>query len=164
LLQDDVFLKALHEWMETSMHRSLTAFIRHNRESDLSFSQVNTLFRLYHHGPSSVNALAEHLGITKAAVSQLLDPLITAGLVVRSENPEDRRRKLIDLTDKGHELVKQGMRTRHAWMADLVKEFSDEEKERILPALQLLTERTRVLYGEHDWPWRHHHPGFHHHP
>lgn len=163
-MQDDVFLKALREWMETSMHRSLTAFIRHNRESDLSFSQVNTLFRLFHHGPSSVNALADHLGITKAAVSQLLDQLISAGLAVRSENPEDRRRKLIDITEKGHELVKRSMRTRNAWMADLVKEFSDEEREQILPALTLLTQRTRELYGEHDWNWRKHHHGFHHHP
>jgi DNA-binding MarR family transcriptional regulator len=163
LLQDDVFLTALREWMETSMHRSLNAFIRHNRESDLSFSQVNTLFRLYHHGPSSVNALADHLGITKAAVSQLLDSVITDGLVVRSENPEDRRRKLIDLTDEGRGLVKQSMRTRHAWMADIVKEFSAEEKEQILPALRLLTERTQALYDEHDSPWRNHHHGFHHH-
>lgn len=144
------------------MHRSLNAFIRHNRESDLSFSQVNTLFRLYHHGPSSVNALADHLGITKAAVSQLLDPLIADGFVVRSEDLEDRRKKLIELTDAGRELVKKSMRTRHAWMEDLVKEFSVEEKERILPALQLLTTRSRTLYKDHDQSWRNHHHGCHH--
>ncbi len=87
----------------------LHAFIRHNRESDLSLSQVNTLFWLYHHSYGSVNDLAEHLGVTKAAVSQLLDSLLEAELVVRSENPEDRRMKLIALTDKGRCLVRKSM-------------------------------------------------------
>ena len=61
---EDNFLNTLREWIETSTHRSMHAFIRHNRESELSLSQVNTLFRLYHHGPSPVNDLADHLGIT----------------------------------------------------------------------------------------------------
>lgn len=162
-MQDDLFLTALREWMETSMHRSLHAFMRHNRESNLSFSQVNTLMRLYHHGPSSVNDLADHLGVTKAAVSQLLDPLIVAGLVARSENPEDRRMKLIALTDEGQRRVKKSMMTRHAWLVDLAQEFSDEEKAQILPALQLLIQRTCVLYQDDDRPCRYHSRKISHH-
>ena len=144
------------------MHHSIHGFIRQNKETDLSFSQVNTLFRLFHHGSSSVNKLADHLGVTKAAVSQLLDPLIAADLVVRFENPEDRRRKLIELTEKGHSLVKKSMRARHAWLADLEREFSEDEKATILPAIQLLTQRTRVLYKDHDFRWKNHHQKFSH--
>ena len=149
---EEPFLSALREWLETSMHRSLHAFIRHTRESDLSFSQVNTLFRLYHHGSSSVNDLARHLGITKAAVSQLLDPLIKADLVLRSENPEDRRMRLIGLTDKGQEMVENSRNTRHAWLADLAQVFSDDEKAQLLPAIQLLNHRNRDLRLDHDRP------------
>ena len=149
---EDPFLSALREWLETSMHRSLHAFIRHTRESDLSFSQVNTLFRLYHHGSSSVNDLARHLGITKAAVSQLLDPLIKADLVLRSENPEDRRMRLIGLTDKGQDMVENSRNTRHAWLADLAQVFSDDEKAQLLPAIQLLNQRNRDLHLDHDRP------------
>lgn len=142
---EDTFLNALREWMEASMHRSFHAFIRHNRESDLSLSQVNSLFRLYHHGASSVNDLASHLGITTAAVSQLLDPLIAAGLVLRSENPEDRRKKLIALTETGKDLVKKSMNTRHAWLSELSGVLSDAEKDALLPAIILLNQRTREL-------------------
>ncbi len=150
MLQEDPFLTALREWMETSMHRSFHAFIRHNRESDLSLSQVNALFRLYHHGPGSVNDLANHLGVTKAAVSQLLDPLIADGLVLRSENPDDRRMKLIALTEKGKRLVEKSMDTRHAWLLELSQVLSDSEKAQLLPAIKLLDQRTRELNVERD--------------
>ncbi|QRN82299.1 MarR family transcriptional regulator [Chloroflexota bacterium] len=137
------------------MHNSFHAFIRHIRGSDLSLSQVNTLFWLYHHGYGSVNDLAEHLGVTKAAVSQLLDSLLEAELVVRSENPEDRRMKLIALTDKGRCLVRKSMKTRHAWLSDLVQEFSDEEKEEILPTIQMLNQRVQVFNAELDHHCKH---------
>ena len=154
--QDDPFLTAIREWMETSLHRSFHAFIRQNRESDLSLSQVNTLMRLYHHGPDSVHDLANHLGITMAAVSQLLDQLIDAKLVARSENPDDRRMKLIALTDEGKILVKKKMYTRHAWLGELSQTLSESEKAQILPAIKLLNQRTRELDGEKDLPCRHH--------
>jgi len=152
MTNEDPFLTALREWMEASMHRSFHAFIRHNRESALSLSQVNTLFRLYHNGLSSVNDLANHLGITMAAVSQLLDPLMAAGLVLRSENPDDRRMKLIALTDKGKSLVEKSMNTRHAWLAELSRVLSDSEKEEIYPAIKLLNQRTRELHVDRDRP------------
>lgn len=149
---EDTFLTALREWMEASMHRSFHAFIRHNRESDLSLSQVNALFRLYHHGGSSVNDLANHLGITMAAVSQLLDPLIEKGLVLRSEDSQDRRKKLIALTEMGKDLVKKSMNTRHAWLSELSQILSETEKEDLLPAIKLLNQRTRDLIVEGKRP------------
>jgi DNA-binding MarR family transcriptional regulator len=141
--------------MENSMHRSFHTFIRYIRESDLSFSQVNALFRLYHHGPDSVHDLANHLGITTAAVSQFLDPLIAAELVQRSENPDDRRMKLIALTEKGKHLVEKSTNTRHAWLSQLSQVLSDSEKAELLPAIKLLNKRTRDLNSEHDRPCRH---------
>ena len=134
------------------MHRSFHAFIRNTRGSDLSLSQVNTLFRLYHRGPGSVNDLADHLGVTKAAVSQLLDPLIGAGLVQRSENPEDRRMKLIVLTDKGKAQVEKSRDTRHAWLLELSQVLSNAEKAQLLPAIQLLNQKTRDLPADHHPP------------
>ncbi len=144
----DLFLSTLQTWMETAMHRSIHAFIRRNRETALSLSQVSTLFRLYHHGPSSVNELAEHLGISVPAVSQLLDNLVNSGLILRTEDPTDRRAKLIALTDKGALTVEESMHARHAWLEDLANQFTAAEKETLLPMLHLLNQRTQVLLQE----------------
>ena len=147
---EDQFLIILREWVEWSTHRSMHAFIRHNRESDLSFSQVNTLFRLYHHGPSPVNDLADHLGITTAAVSQLLNQLLDSGYVQRSTSTSDRRVKLIALTTQGTAAVEKSMRARHAWTSELALLFTAHEKDQILPCLKLLNNRTKALLSKDD--------------
>jgi DNA-binding MarR family transcriptional regulator len=120
------------------------------RGSDLSISQANTLMRLYHHGPGSVNDLADHLGITVAAVSQLLNPLIDQGYIVRSTSASDRRIKLIALTEYGKKTVENGIQQRHAWVNDLAKEFSPNEQVKLLPTLELLNDRILTLMEKTD--------------
>ncbi|MDY6867319.1 MAG: MarR family winged helix-turn-helix transcriptional regulator [Chloroflexota bacterium] len=133
------------------MYCSFCSFIPYIRESNLSLSQVGTLFHLYYRGSSSVNDLANHLGITKAAVSQLLNPLTDAGFVLRSKTSHDRRMRLIELTEKGRLLVKESMNTRHAWLRELSKSLSESENAQLLPAIKLLNQRTRELNIEQNW-------------
>ena len=136
--------------MEISTHRSIHAFIRHSRESALSLSQMNSLFRLYHHGAGSVNELADHLGISMAGVSQLLDQLIEAGYLARTTDPSDRRVKLISLTEKGTQAVEQSMRARHSWIKDLAESLTPAEKAQLLPGLILLRDRVHRLMKKAD--------------
>jgi DNA-binding MarR family transcriptional regulator len=144
----DPFNITLQDWVEESMHRSIHAFIRHNRQSALSLSQTNSLFRLYHHGTSPVNDLAEHLGITMAAVSQLLAPMEESGLIQRTEDPVDRRVKMIALTEKGIHRVQESILARQAWLNDLAALMTDAEKDEILPALLLLNKYAHQLKEE----------------
>lgn len=141
----DPFVDALQEWAEESMHRSIHAFIRFNRQSALSLSQINSLFRLYHRGPSPVSDLADHLGISPPAVSQLLAPLEDTGLVQRSEDPTDRRVKRIAITETGAQRVEESMRARHAWLDDLAALIPPDEKAALLPGLLRLNEYSQVL-------------------
>jgi DNA-binding MarR family transcriptional regulator len=141
----DAFNDALQDWVEESMHRSIHAFIRFNRQSALSLSQINALFRLYHRGPSPVSDLADYLGISTPAVSQLLAPLEDTGLVVRSEDPSDRRVKRIAITDKGAQRVEESMRARHTWLEDLAALIPPDEKAALLPFLVRLNEYSQAL-------------------
>ncbi|OTP75093.1 MULTISPECIES: MarR family winged helix-turn-helix transcriptional regulator [Burkholderiaceae] len=45
--------------------------------------------------------LAEHVGIEGASLVRLLDQLCDAGLVRRVSDPEDKRAKIVSLTDRG---------------------------------------------------------------
>jgi DNA-binding MarR family transcriptional regulator len=141
----DPFIEALRKWTEDSMHRTMHAFIRQSRKSALSLSQINTLFRLYHHGSSPVNDLADHLGITMAAVSQLLAPLEEADLIERSEDPSDRRVKRIALTEVGDNRVQQIMVARHAWLDDFAALIPPDEKAALIPVLLRLNEYSQAL-------------------
>jgi DNA-binding MarR family transcriptional regulator len=48
-----------------------------------------------------MNALSNKLGITLAAVSQLVDHLVKRGYVDRKVDLQDRRTKRLSLTEKG---------------------------------------------------------------
>ncbi|MGH3416784.1 MAG: MarR family winged helix-turn-helix transcriptional regulator [Actinocrinis sp.] len=52
-------------------------------------------------GGATVGDVAEHLGVTKQAASQLVDELVRKGYVARLPHPTDARARLLALTDKG---------------------------------------------------------------
>jgi DNA-binding MarR family transcriptional regulator len=55
-------------------------------------------------GAISPSDLGGRLGVSKQAVSQLLDSLVLRGYVERSVDSVDRRRMRLDLTDRGREV------------------------------------------------------------
>jgi DNA-binding MarR family transcriptional regulator len=53
----------------------------------------------------SASDMIHALGVTKQAASQLIDTLVIRGYLARQVNPDDRRRKLIELTERGRAAV-----------------------------------------------------------
>jgi DNA-binding MarR family transcriptional regulator len=141
----DPFVATLHQWIEVSMQRSMRNFIRYARETGLSMSQLSAMFYLHRRGRSGVTDLGDHLGVTSAAASQMLERLVQQGLILRSEDPNDRRVKQIVLTDKGCRILEEGIRARQGWLDDLANAVSDSEKEPIMAALNILIDRTNHI-------------------
>ena len=142
-MEVDLFITTLHRWLEVSMRRSMRNFLRYVRESGLSMSQFAVMFYLSRKRSSDVTSLGDHLGVSSAAASQLLERLVQQGLVLRSEDPNDRRVKQIVLTDKGYQILEEGIHARQDWLADVAATLSPVEKEQIIEALILLIDKTR---------------------
>jgi DNA-binding MarR family transcriptional regulator len=140
----DPFLTALQDWVGAFMHRSMRDFIRFAKDSGLSMSQMGALFHI-RKGASGVSDIADDLGVTSAAASQMLERLVQSGLVIRSEDPNDRRVKQIVLTEKGQKTLKAGIQARESWMEDLLKMLTPEEKDQVAGALNILIEKTKLL-------------------
>ena len=85
--------EVIQEWSEVFMHRSGREFRRFMEKSNLSFSQVNVLMRLFHSADCGVSEIGEEMGITNPAASQAVDRLVQMGLIERTEDPDDRRSK-----------------------------------------------------------------------
>lgn len=67
---------------------------------ELTSSQLSLLFLLTHSPkPVTPSAAASALGITRGAVTQLVDGLRAAGLVESVPNPQDRRSRMLQLSD-----------------------------------------------------------------
>lgn len=67
----------------------------------VGLTETNALVDLYFHGPLTPSALAERLGLASPSVTALVDRLDTAGLVVRSPHPLDRRSVFVELSEVG---------------------------------------------------------------
>jgi DNA-binding MarR family transcriptional regulator len=70
-------------------------------------------------GRSAPTAICDVLGRTTGGMSLTLDRLTTAGWVVRTPDPADRRRVVVELTPAGTELATRVNRQLHAWEASL---------------------------------------------
>lgn len=76
-------------------------------KSRISFTQMVILGILSRMDNAKMGDLSKTLGVTKSAVTGLIDRLIRAGLVRRSRSKEDRRIVRVSLTSKGMALSKK---------------------------------------------------------
>ena len=142
---DQELVDALGRWMETFSNRSMKEFIRFTRNRSFSFSQISALMHLAKAGSCGVSAIGEDLGVTSAAASQMLDRLVKNGLIIRGEDPADRRAKRIELTPEGRDMVHELASSRTEWFRTLARDMTPEEKDQVIRGLRLLTEKTMKL-------------------
>lgn len=71
----------------------------------LTLPQFKMLVVISHFEASTLNQIAEQLGIGEPAASYLVDRLVQTKLVERTENPEDRRRVSIRASTEGKALL-----------------------------------------------------------
>jgi DNA-binding MarR family transcriptional regulator len=144
----DPFIAAMHKWIAVFMRRSMRDFMRYSRQSGLSMSQLGALLHIHHQGGGGVSDLGDDMGVSSAAASQMLERLAQQGLILRSEDPHDRRARQIVLSDKGRQALQEGMRARQGWLDDLGDELSEGEKQQVIAALEVLTEKATCLLAQ----------------
>ena len=140
----DELSKILHAWAELATRQSMENNRKFIHEGGYSFAQMNSLFFIHHHEQKTINHLATHLGISKAAASQMIERLVDCGLVNRDEDPQDRRSKLLSLTEAGLGIIRESKRVRHAWIDDFCQSLDSAEAETITQALEVLVERMKA--------------------
>ena len=139
---DPQFVDALRDWVEAVMHRSMRGFLSYAKQNNLSMSQLGALLHIHRTGACAVSDISDDLGVTSAAVSQMLDRLVDGGLVIREEDPKDRRSKRIELTAKGERVLRGTMELRQRWFQALADSLTNEQRAAAIGTLQTLTSST----------------------
>jgi len=142
------FTQSIRSWMDVFMHRSMRGWGLFAKSSGLSMPQFSVLMQLHHRGACGMSEISERFEVTPAAASQLVDKLVQNGFIVREEDPNDRRAKLLNITDKGRELIQQGFEERYRWLDQLSERLTDEERLQISEALDILTRVATELEAE----------------
>ena len=110
-------------------------------ESDLKRWQFKLLLMLRRLGPpyeASPSELAEHLALTRGALSHRLGPLEAGGLITRTTDKADRRRVHVRLTAKGSAELERHLEVEGTAEGDLVSVLSPRERARLANLLRKL--------------------------
>lgn len=107
-------------------------------EGDITLVQMATLLTLDGGPPFGVKALSERLGRSLSATSRLVDQLVRRRLLRRSEDPQDRRGKLLELAPAGRRLVAQLMERRAEAYLQLTERLPPREQAAVARAMTLL--------------------------
>ena len=133
-------IQSMRLFMDIAVHYSMRASGHFMKANGISTPQFSILMQLHHRGTCGMSEVSEQFEITPAAASQLVDKLVQNRLVQREEDPNDRRAKSLKLTDKGKELIEQGVEQRYRWVEPLVGKLTAEERSKVSEALNIMTE------------------------
>ena len=102
---DGAQLKEVVELLRDVLHGLLMTSVPAWLDLQLTLPQLRAVFVVAHHDGCSLREVAEHLGVGEPTASHLIDRLVTQGLVQRGDDPEDRRRAILRLSEGGAKMI-----------------------------------------------------------
>jgi DNA-binding MarR family transcriptional regulator len=145
-------IQTIRQFMDFAMHHSMRERAHFAKATGLSMPQFGILMQLHYRHNCGVSDLSERFDITNAAASQLVEKLVQSGLIQREEDPNDRRAKLLNLTDKGRDLIQQGLEGRYRWVDEVAGKLTAEERAKVSEALKIMTQAAEELETESMQP------------
>lgn len=112
----------------------------------ITLEQFHVL-RHIRHGYQSVGDLAEKKQISRSAVSQAVEVLVTKGLVTRHQESDDRRCVLLELTPHAREVLDANYEENRRWMEEKMAALTPEELCSVRQAMEIL--KKTFTPGEH---------------
>src|SRR5713101_5986734 len=112
----------------------------------ISFPQLRILFKVKVNPGMGVRSLSEAMDISPSAVSQQVEKLVVRGLLRRSDNPDDRRHVVLELTGEGLQATGEISRASHELVEPLLSILPEED---LVELHRLLTRITEEAVKRH---------------
>lgn len=155
--EDPARAEALQALRDAGRHQSTAMILFHtnlSRRVGLGTTEEKVLELVHRHGHPSVGELAEHTGMAKNSISDVLDRLEAKGFVTREPHPSDGRKVAIVATEEGAARIGQlfaGLMTR---LSQLQAEYATEDLALIAEyqrrAAEIQSDEARALAQEAD--------------
>ena len=130
VLSSEMLKHAVDVFWETypPLWRMIQAHIREVavEQFNISVEQFHIL-RHIRRGRDSVSDLAEVRDLSRPAVSQSVDLLVTRGLIFRTTDLQDRRHIKLDLTAEGNALLDAIFGNTRQWMSGMFDQLNADE-------------------------------------
>ena len=124
--------------MRVAMQRHTSIFMSEMADK-LTQTQFAALARLLEVGPCSQNHLGRLIYLDAATIKGVVDRLKLRRLITTQDDPNDRRRRAIALTEKGRNVAKAAIECAAKITATTLTPLSPDEQETIVRLLKKLT-------------------------
>ena len=128
--------------METvsAVTRAIRREMREHRPVEMSMQQFRALGVVRRHPNASLSAVAEHLGLTAATASKLVDALVRRGLVTRTDSPQDRRRVVLQVTETGRRALGVARKAALGKLNESLAALDEPDRSAVIRAMEVLRE------------------------
>jgi DNA-binding MarR family transcriptional regulator len=120
--------------------RAIRAEFRKHGAQEISVPQYRTLAFVYRNEGASLSEVGDYIGLTLPTMSQLVDGLVTHGLINRRTDPEDRRRMTLTLTEPGRARLESARTATMAYLEGRLRQLSPSDRATITLAMSILRE------------------------
>lgn len=130
-------LETLENWAKLYFFQSLTDFFNYLKNTDLSLLQAYALAYVFFRGPIKMSDLCEHMMVSPAAASQLIDRLEKLEMVERISEPGDRRVRKIVVLEKGKNFVQENFRFSQRWISEIPADIAPAQAVQVTEVLSI---------------------------
>jgi len=130
----------------TRLARAIEAdFEARLEENNVTRASFAVLSAIRHHDVTTPAALADFIGIDRAAITRHLDRIEEQGLIIRDRSSSDRRSVNLKLTAEGERLVPELAAKSRAANAKFTGGLTDSENDTVQALIQRMLETSDVV-------------------
>ncbi|GAB6159770.1 MarR family winged helix-turn-helix transcriptional regulator [Howardella ureilytica] len=107
----------------------------------LTFPQFMVLEALLNKGSLTVGEIKEKILSSNGTIPVIINNLVKQGMVRRTKDPDDQRRSLVELTDKGRELIERVYPENEKIFTERFGIWTKEEKKELMSLIGRYHER-----------------------
>jgi DNA-binding MarR family transcriptional regulator len=146
-MERSVAERATAEQLAISLREAIMRLNRRLRQAravgDLTFSQLSALTSLQLAGALTPRELADVERVQPPTMTKIVGKLEERGLVARTPHPTDRRQVILAATEEGRAVYAQFEKARNEWLALQLAELTEDERDTLERAAQILRQVAR---------------------
>ncbi len=129
---------------------SLSIIVRHSRifcerklqGLDLGFPEQIILMYLFENTNINQDAIAKYFIIDKGAIAKTLSKLEEKGFIERRENPDNKREKLISLSEKGLTIIDDMREIADDWNKNIFNGLNEGQIQEVIMILEKMAKNS----------------------
>lgn len=117
--------------------------LHYKHEESISHQAIRILQMIEKTDLHTVGDIAKYLGISHNTASEHVKKLVMKGYLLKSRNPEDERKVMLELTEIGAEMLKKNTSLDEVKLGRILRSLTEEQRTMIVESLKLLSEAAR---------------------